>query len=55
MYFCALIQYATSSHLASRMLWTALQSYQEIADQKVCDLGSGTSVLSIAAALCGAE
>lgn len=37
------------------MLWTALQSYQEIADQKVCDLGSGTSVLSIAAALCGAE
>jgi putative methylase len=48
-------QYPTSSHLASRMLFTALQSFREIEGQKVLDLGCGCGILSIASVICGAE
>lgn len=48
-------QYPTSSHLASRMLFTALQSFREIEGQKVLDLGCGCGILSIASVICGAD
>lgn len=51
----ALEQYPTSSHLASRMLFTAHTSFDDIEGSKVLDLGCGCGVLSIAAKLCGAE
>jgi len=48
-------QYVTSSHLASRMLYTAVQSFREIEGEKILDLGCGCGILSIAANLCGAD
>lgn len=49
----ALEQYQTPAPLAARLLYTAFMNH-DIADKRVCDLGSGTGVLAIGAALLGA-
>ncbi len=50
----ALEQYQTPAPLAARLLYHALMK-GEIKGKFVCDLGSGTGVLAIGAALLGAE
>jgi len=47
-------QYMTPAPLAARMLYHAAMN-GDIADLRVCDLGCGTGMLSIAAALLGAD
>lgn len=47
-------QYPTSAHIASRMLYTAQHSYDDIGSATVVDLGTGTGMLGIAAAIMGA-
>lgn len=47
-------QYPTGAHLASCMMYTA-SSMGDVRDKCVIDLGCGTGVLSVAAALMGAE
>jgi len=47
-------QYQTPAPLAARLLFHALMK-QDIEGRKVCDLGSGTGVLAIGAALLGAS
>src|SRR5512139_383209 len=49
----ALEQYQTPAPLAARLLFHALMK-GDIEGKNVCDLGSGTGVLSIGAALLGA-
>lgn len=51
----ALEQYATSAHLAARMLFTAESQFGDIDGKRVLDLGCGCAMLSIAAACMGAE
>ncbi|KAG2426721.1 hypothetical protein HYH02_014761 [Chlamydomonas schloesseri] len=48
-------QYPTGPHLASRLLFTVDNSYDEFAGRTVADLGCGTAMLSIGAALLGAR
>lgn len=43
----------TSAHLASRMLFTAHSSYQDIDSRSILDLGCGCGILSIASHLLG--
>jgi putative methylase len=50
----ALEQYQTPAPLAARLLYHALMK-GDIGGRAVCDLGSGTGVLAIGAALLGAE
>jgi putative methylase len=50
----SLEQYQTPAPLAARLLYHALMN-GEIEGKRVCDLGSGTGVLAIGAALLGAE
>ncbi len=50
----SLEQYMTPAPLAARLLYHALMK-GDIEGQNVCDLGSGTGVLAIGAALLGAE
>lgn len=50
----SLEQYKTPSSIAASLLWEAYMS-GDIADKKVCDLGSGTGVLSIGAGILGAK
>lgn len=50
----ALEQYQTPAPLAARLLFHALMK-GDIEGKQVCDLGSGTGVLAIGAALVGAE
>jgi putative methylase len=50
----ALEQYQTPAPLAARLLFHAFMK-QDIEGRRVCDLGSGTGVLAIGAALLGAE
>lgn len=50
----ALEQYQTPAPLAARLLFNALMK-GDIEAKKVCDLGSGTGVLAIGAALLGAD
>ena len=50
----SLEQYMTPAPLAARMLYHALMK-GDIKGKRVCDLGSGTGVLAIGAALLGAE
>ncbi|MFA6226725.1 MAG: METTL5 family protein [Methanoregula sp.] len=50
----SLEQYMTPAPLAARMLYHALMK-GDIEGKKICDLGSGTGVLAIGAALLGAE
>ncbi|MDR0980178.1 MAG: METTL5 family protein [Methanocalculaceae archaeon] len=47
-------QYMTPASLAARMIFHAAMN-GDIADARVCDLGCGTGMLSIAAALLGAD
>jgi putative methylase len=47
-------QYTTSAPLAARLLFHAAQN-GDITDKTICDLGCGTGMLSIGAALLGAE
>jgi len=49
----ALEQYQTPAPLAARLLYTAFMNH-DIEGKRVCDLGSGTGVLAIGAALLGA-
>lgn len=48
-------QYVTSSHLASRMIFTAATQFDDIDEKIVLDLGCGCAVLSIACVMMGAE
>ncbi|GAA5863660.1 hypothetical protein JCM5296_004001 [Sporobolomyces johnsonii] len=48
-------QYVTSAHLASRMIYTAATSFDDIEDKTVLDLGCGCAILSIASVMMGAE
>jgi putative methylase len=50
----SLEQYQTPAPLAARLLYHALMN-GDITAKRVCDLGSGTGVLAIGAALLGAE
>ena len=50
----SLEQYQTPAPLAARLLYHALMN-GDIEGKRVCDLGSGTGVLAIGAALLGAE
>jgi predicted RNA methylase len=49
----ALEQYPTSPHIAARIVHTA-ESFGDIRDRVVVDLGCGGGVLTLGAALCGA-
>ncbi|KAL4083228.1 hypothetical protein QTP88_028558 [Uroleucon formosanum] len=48
-------QYTTSSHIAACILHTAELAYNDISGKCVADLGCGSGVLSIGAALLGAQ
>ncbi|KAM7515353.1 hypothetical protein LguiA_004936 [Lonicera macranthoides] len=48
-------QYPTGAHIASRMLYTAENSFGDVSDRVVADFGCGCGTLGIAAALLGAE
>ncbi|KAF8036291.1 hypothetical protein BT93_C2116 [Corymbia citriodora subsp. variegata] len=48
-------QYPTGPHIASRMLFTAENSFGDVGDRVVADFGCGCGTLGIAAALLGAE
>lgn len=47
-------QYPTSPHLAAHVVHTMDSNFDDIEGKAVCDLGCGTGMLSIAAALSGA-
>ncbi|KAJ3050054.1 Methyltransferase-like protein 5 [Rhizophlyctis rosea] len=47
-------QYPTSAHIASQLLYTAANTYDDIEDTVVLDLGVGCGVLSAGAGLLGA-
>ncbi|GHP03154.1 hypothetical protein PPROV_000190900 [Pycnococcus provasolii] len=47
-------QYPTSAHIASHILFTAQEQFQDIANRTVVDLGTGTGMLAIGASLMGA-
>ncbi|KAI3430752.1 hypothetical protein D9Q98_009164 [Chlorella vulgaris] len=48
-------QYPTGPHIAARMLYTVGNSFDEFDGQTVIDLGCGTAMLSIGAAMLGAQ
>lgn len=48
-------QYATNAHLAAHMIFNATNVFDDIKRKYVADLGCGCGMLSIAAALLGAE
>jgi len=48
-------QYQTPLSLASTLLHVAAYSFKDIIGRKICDLGCGTGVLALGAALLGAE
>ncbi|CRK96589.1 CLUMA_CG009898, isoform A [Clunio marinus] len=47
-------QYITPSHIASNLLFTIQNNYDDLEGKYVCDLGTGTGMLSIGAAIIGA-
>ncbi|GAQ78220.1 hypothetical protein KFL_000090660 [Klebsormidium nitens] len=47
-------QYPTGAHIASRMLYTIHNSYDDLEDKVVLDLGCGCGTLGIGAAILGA-
>ncbi|KAK6151817.1 hypothetical protein DH2020_014452 [Rehmannia glutinosa] len=48
-------QYPTGPHIASRMLYTAENSFGDVTDKVVADFGCGCGTLGLAADLLGAE
>ncbi|XP_062090841.1 uncharacterized protein LOC133797072 isoform X1 [Humulus lupulus] len=48
-------QYPTGPHIASRMLFTAENSFEDVSSKVVADFGCGCGTLGTAAALLGAE
>ncbi|KAM1046916.1 hypothetical protein ACFX13_026952 [Malus domestica] len=48
-------QYPTGPHIASRMLFTAENSFGDVSGKVVADFGCGCGTLGVAAALLGAE
>ncbi|KAK3003414.1 hypothetical protein RJ639_018679 [Escallonia herrerae] len=48
-------QYPTGPHIASRMLYTAENSFGDVSDKVVADFGCGCGTLGLAAGLLGAE
>ncbi|KAG4141231.1 hypothetical protein ERO13_D06G063200v2 [Gossypium hirsutum] len=48
-------QYPTGPHIASRLLYTAENSFDDISNKVVADFGCGCGTLGAAAALLGAE
>ncbi|PLW08647.1 hypothetical protein PCANC_09226 [Puccinia coronata f. sp. avenae] len=48
-------QYVTSAHLASRIIFTAQTTYDDICQKRVLDLGCGCGILSMASSLVGAS
>ncbi|XP_041006341.1 rRNA N6-adenosine-methyltransferase METTL5 isoform X2 [Juglans microcarpa x Juglans regia] len=48
-------QYPTGPHIASRMLFTAENSFEDVSNKVVADFGCGCGTLGAAAALLGAE
>uniref|UniRef100_A0A5B7B9K1 Methyltransferase-like protein 5 n=1 Tax=Davidia involucrata TaxID=16924 RepID=A0A5B7B9K1_DAVIN len=48
-------QYPTGPHIASRMLYTAENSFGDVSNKVVADFGCGCGTLGLAAALLGAE
>ncbi|XP_004287444.1 PREDICTED: methyltransferase-like protein 5 [Fragaria vesca subsp. vesca] len=48
-------QYPTGAHIASRMLYTAENSFEDVCDKVVADFGCGCGTLGVAAGLLGAE
>lgn len=44
-------QYPTGAHIASRMMYLARNTYQDIEDKVVADFGCGCGTLGIAASL----
>ncbi|XP_071709616.1 uncharacterized protein [Rutidosis leptorrhynchoides] len=48
-------QYPTGAHIASRMLYTAENSFGDVSDKVVADFGCGCGTLGLAATLLGAE
>jgi predicted RNA methylase len=47
-------QYKTTADIAAHMLYTIANTYGDIEDKLVADLGCGTGILGIAAAVLGA-
>ena len=48
-------QYATSVHISSRMIYTIHNSFDDLTDKCIADLGCGSGRLSIGCALMGAQ
>lgn len=48
-------QYITPSHIASNLLFTIQNNYDDLDGKLVCDLGCGTGMLSIGSALLGSS
>ena len=48
-------QYQTPPQLAATLLHTAAYTFNDIIGKKVCDLGCGTGILAIGAAILGAD
>ena len=46
-------QISTPAHLAARMIFTASETYDDIADKDVADFGCGPGILSIASSIMG--
>ena len=51
----ALEQYPTSAHIASRILFTAHSTYDDLEGKRVLDLGCGTGILAVGSALLDAD
>jgi rRNA N6-adenosine-methyltransferase METTL5 len=48
-------QYITPSHIASNLLFTIQNNYDDLDGKLICDLGCGTGMLSIGAAILGSS
>lgn len=48
-------QYITPSHIASNILFTIQNNYEDLDGKLVCDLGTGTGMLAIGSAILGAS